>query len=128
MRREVGADCHGRCAGVVTWHVESLRACEWGYFVGACVVGVGGVADDTRGRELMISKTISDGSSWPRPALDNDEKNGIEWELRYAPLADITRSDLLVAAGIISAYGYLVMESTQAKRDLVCRDMREDEN
>jgi hypothetical protein len=124
----VGADCYGRCAGVVTGHVESLRACQWGYFVGAYFVGVGYVADDPRGRKLMISKTISDGSNWPRPAVGSDEENGIEWELRYAPLADITRSDLLVAAGIISAYGYLVMDSTRAKRDLVCRDMREDEN
>jgi hypothetical protein len=49
----VGADCYGRCAGVVTGHVESLRACEWGYFVGAYLVGVGGVADDQRGRKLM---------------------------------------------------------------------------
>jgi hypothetical protein len=53
MRREVGADCYGRCAGVVTGHVESLRACEWGYFVGAYLVGVGGFADDQRGRKLM---------------------------------------------------------------------------
>jgi hypothetical protein len=49
----VGADCYGRCAGVVAGHVESLRTCEWGYFVGACVVGVGGFADDPRGRKLM---------------------------------------------------------------------------
>jgi hypothetical protein len=53
MPREVGADCYGRCAGVVTGHVESLRTCEWGDFVGAYLVGVGGFADDQRGRELM---------------------------------------------------------------------------
>jgi hypothetical protein len=49
----VGADCYGRCAGVVTGDVGSLRACEWGDFVGAYFVGVGGVADDQRGRKLM---------------------------------------------------------------------------
>jgi hypothetical protein len=53
MQHEVGADCHGRCAGVVAGHVKSLRACEWGYFVGAYLVGVGDFADDQRGRKLM---------------------------------------------------------------------------
>jgi hypothetical protein len=60
MPREVGADCYGRCAGVVTGHVESLRACEWGYFVGAYLVGVGGVADDPRGRKLMSWESTGD--------------------------------------------------------------------
>jgi hypothetical protein len=61
----VGADCYGRCAGVVAGHVESLRACEWGYFVGAYLVGVGGFADDPRGRKLM-SKQILDPASGSR--------------------------------------------------------------
>jgi hypothetical protein len=59
-RCEVGADCYGRCAGVVTGHVESLRAGEWGYFVGAYLVGVGGFADDQRGRKLMSWESTGD--------------------------------------------------------------------
>lgn len=64
---------------------------------------------------------LSDGSSWPRPALESDEEYGVGHTLRYG---SPTRSDLLVAASIIDAYGYLVMESTRDKRDLVCREIR----
>jgi hypothetical protein len=77
--------------------------------------------------ELMIRKTISDGSTWPRPALESDDEYGLADILCWKPLADITQSQLLEAATIIQAYEYLVMESTRAKRDLVCRDMREGE-
>lgn len=65
--------------------------------------------------------TIGDGSSWPRPALESDEKSGVGWVLRYG---DPTIGDLLEAAAIIDAYSHLVAESTQAKRDLVCREVR----
>ena len=65
--------------------------------------------------------TTSDGSSWPRPALESDEEYGIGHKLRYGKP---TRSDLLVAASIIDSYGYLVMQATQKKRDLVCREIR----
>jgi hypothetical protein len=75
----------------------------------------------------MIRKTISDGSTWPRPALESDDEYGLADILCWKPLADITQSQLLEAATIIQAYEYLVMESTRAKRDLVCRDMREGE-
>jgi hypothetical protein len=64
---------------------------------------------------------VSDGSSWPRPALESDDEYGIGHLLRYGTP---TRSDLLVAASVIDAYGYLIMESTREKRDLVCREMR----
>jgi hypothetical protein len=76
----------------------------------------------------MIRKTISDGSTWPRPALESDNEYGLADILSWKPLADVTQSQLLEAAEIIDAYGYLVMESSRAKRDLVCREMREDEN
>ena len=67
--------------------------------------------------------TVSDGSSWPRPHLESDEELGVEWKIRFAPHRP-TRSDLLEAAAIISAYEHLVLGSTRAKRDLVCRDIR----
>jgi hypothetical protein len=66
---------------------------------------------------------VSDGSSWPRPAIDSDVVPGIGWKLTHTP-DQLTRTDLLEAASIISAYGHLVAASTQAKRDLVCRDIR----
>ena len=64
---------------------------------------------------------VSDGSSWPRPALESDEEYGIGHKLRYGTP---TESDLLVAASVIDAYGYLIMASTREKRDLVCREIR----
>ena len=69
-----------------------------------------------------MSILIGDGSSWPRPAMEADEDYGIGHKLRYS--ATLTKSDRLVAASIIDAYGYLVAESTRAKRDLVCREIR----
>lgn len=64
---------------------------------------------------------LSDGSSWPRPALESDPEYGVGHTLRYGTP---TRGDLLRAAAIVDAYGYLVAESTKAKRDLVCREIR----
>ena len=64
---------------------------------------------------------VSDGSSWPRPALESDEEYGVGHKLRYGTP---TRGDLLMASSIIDAYGYLVMVSTREKRDLVCREIR----
>lgn len=66
---------------------------------------------------------LSDGSSWPRPALEGDDNVSVEWKLRHAP-DQVTREDMLVAASIISAYGYLTVDSTRNKRDLVCREIR----
>ena len=66
---------------------------------------------------------LPDGSSWPRPALESDEVSGIGWRCRYQP-DSITRSDLLTLAGIADAYGHLVVESTQKRRDYVCREVR----
>ena len=65
---------------------------------------------------------VSDGSSWPRPALESDDTLGIGWRLRHKPT--LTREEILEAAEIVSAYGYLVTQSTREKRDMVCRDIR----
>lgn len=72
----------------------------------------------------MAEVKVSDGSVWPRPALESDEHYGVGHRLRYTPVEDISRGDLLEAAAIVSAYEYLVGVSTQAKRDLVCREVR----
>lgn len=64
---------------------------------------------------------VTDGSSWPTPDLATGETFGLGWVLRYG---EPTRTDLLKAAAIIDAYGYLVAESTREKRDLVCREVR----
>lgn len=52
--------------------------------------------------------TFPNGSSWPRPARESDPGYGIGHKLRYAPIESLTRSDLLVAAAVIDAYGHLV--------------------
>ena len=69
--------------------------------------------------------TLSDGSSWPRPAIESDDEYGTGHKLRYTPASNLTASDLMEAASIIDSYNYLVVESTREKRDLVCREIRE---
>lgn len=64
---------------------------------------------------------ISDGSSWPRPSLERDDEYGIGHKLTYGKP---TRGELLEAAQIISAYGYLVVEAPRMKRDLVAREIK----
>lgn len=64
---------------------------------------------------------MSNGSSWPRPALETDERYGVGHTLRYG---NPSRTDLLEAAAIIDAYGALIAETTREQRDLVCREMR----
>jgi hypothetical protein len=66
---------------------------------------------------------LSDGSVWPVPALESDEETSVEWRLRYAP-GSLTREDHMLAASIISSYGYLVIEATVEKTRLVKREMR----
>lgn len=68
---------------------------------------------------MSYMKQLSDGSVWCKI----EDANSLEWRLRYAP-DTITKNDLMKAAGIISAYTYLVSESTQKKRDMVCRELR----
>lgn len=72
----------------------------------------------------MTRLTLTDGSSWPRPSLESDETLGIGHRLRYAEPATLSRAELLEAAAIVDAYGALVVETTRAKRDLICREVR----
>ena len=66
---------------------------------------------------------LSDGSSWPLPCMDSEGRN-VEWVIRYAP-ETLTREDLLQAASIISAYGYLTVEAPDHKVRLVRREIME---
>lgn len=63
---------------------------------------------------------VSDGSSWPRP---DDDDFGLAWRLTYA---EPTKSDLLAAASVISAYEYLICSTTAERRALVIREVRAD--
>lgn len=65
---------------------------------------------------------LSDGTTWPRPALESDEERGLAWVLTHGTP---TREDLLAAASVIHAYGYLVLETTYVRRDQVFRDIRD---
>ena len=71
----------------------------------------------------MAGQVNIDGGYWPRPALERDEEYGIGHKLRYSSVASLTRSDLLVAAGIIDAYGSLVT-GTQERAIRVVRGMK----
>ena len=64
---------------------------------------------------------LSEGSTWPLPDLPQGDELGLAWRLTYGTP---TRSDLLRAASIISAYGYLVMEVTAQRRALIIRELR----
>ena len=64
---------------------------------------------------------LSDGTSWPRPAVESDYISGLGWRLTYQ---EPTRADILEAVAIIQAYGYLTVDATRAKRDLVAREIR----
>ena len=68
-------------------------------------------------------KRLGDGSTWPRPALTSDPGDSAEWRARYAP-DTLTPGDLLWLASVAHAYGVLVAESRQKRRDYVCREMR----
>lgn len=78
-----------------------------------------GRAVDAVGRYTWIR--LSDGTMWPRPALERDEQFGVAWTLTHgAP----TRSDLIHAASIVNAYGYLLTMMTAERRALVVREIR----
>jgi len=67
---------------------------------------------------------LTEGSTWPRPALESDESVGVEWKLRHAP-DTLTRADQLLAASVMSAYGYMIIDMTQKRRNAVCREIRQ---
>lgn len=70
----------------------------------------------------MARIKLSDGSSWPRPFLESDDRTP-SWAARYA--ADsLTRSEIMQMASMCDAYGYLVCETDRQKRDLVAREIR----
>ena len=71
----------------------------------------------------MARRIKIEGGSWPRPALERDDEYGIGHRLRYAPASSLTRSDLLVAAEVIDAYGVLVT-GTQGEATRVVRGMK----
>lgn len=66
---------------------------------------------------------LSDGSRFPRPALESDEQNGLAWKMRYRE-GSLSRSDQLSIANIIDAYGYLVMGMTNERRNKVCQEIK----
>ena len=65
---------------------------------------------------------FDDGSSWPRPALESDEEYGIGHRLRYA--RELTLSERMAAAEVVDAYGYLILEMTQGRRNEVCSQIK----
>ena len=69
----------------------------------------------------MTRITVSDGSTWPRPALESDENYGVGHGLRYA--GDLTQAERMEAAAIIDAYGYLLVEASRQTRELVAREV-----
>ena len=56
----------------------------------------------------MERVTISDGTSWPNP--NGDEYGNLAWRLTHHN--SVTRQDLLCAASVMEAYGYLIAEPT----------------
>ncbi|AMS02666.1 hypothetical protein BJD55_gp100 [Gordonia phage Yvonnetastic] len=67
---------------------------------------------------------LSNGSIWPRPALESDEEYGVGNRLRYLPQDKLTREDLLLAAAICDAYGYMIVSMTQRARNAACSEIR----
>lgn len=72
---------------------------------------------------LLPRIKLSDGTSWPRPSQEHDDYYGVGNRLRYMPMETITRSDLLIAAEIVSAYGHLV-SLPQRRRNAVCAEIQ----
>lgn len=64
---------------------------------------------------------LSDGSSWPRPCMGRDDRS-VTWAARYSTL---TREELMQLVTLADAYGYLVCETTQKRRDQVVREIRQ---
>ena len=65
---------------------------------------------------------FDDGSSWPRPELESDDLYGIGHRLRYA--RELTSSERMAAAAVVDAYGYLIVEMTQERRNKVCAQIK----
>lgn len=67
---------------------------------------------------------LSDGSSWPMPTTPSDTEHGAVWRAVHMP-GLLSKSDVAELAQRAAAYEYLVLNSTRAKRDLVCREIRQ---
>lgn len=59
--------------------------------------------------------------TWPAPCDALDE---VQWTLRFAKP---TRSDLLIAAGVMAAYNQMISDSKK-KRDMIIRELRSGPN
>jgi hypothetical protein len=124
----VGADCHGRCPGVVTGHVKSLRTCEWGDFVGAHLVGVGCVADHQRGRKLMTwekdrnFETLDDILAYGTECVEDERENIIATLQQYK---DRTIGDL---GSFLPSYSDIEKGEAIARCIALVNELREDEN
>lgn len=64
---------------------------------------------------------VGDGSTWPRPSLARDPEYGVGHKLRYG---SPSKSDLLEAASVIDAYGFLLLHTTARQRDRIVREIR----
>ena len=63
---------------------------------------------------------LTDGTTWPVPDRDDSDRP-LGWVLTYGTP---TRQELLRAVSIINAYGYLVLETTQDRRNQVVREIK----
>jgi hypothetical protein len=75
-----------------------------------------GHANEARRKWLRTSQE----TTWPIPDTEDDDRS-LAWVLTYGTP---TREELLRAASVVSAYGYMVSASTRENRDLVCREIR----
>ncbi len=60
---------------------------------------------------------IIEDMSWPMP--DNE----LEWKLRYG---NPTRTEILQAASILSAYSQMTLFDTKKKRDKICKKITDE--
>ena len=65
----------------------------------------------------------SDGTTWPVIVTDED-RDGIEWRLRYASPLDLSKEDRLFLASVVAAYRSLTDPRTVAPRDKFARARR----
>lgn len=63
-------------------------------------------------------------TTWPVPIPADPDAQGIENLLRYKPLDQISRKDLLAAASVVSAYQHMIFGLTQKQRNRVCKDIQ----
>lgn len=62
-----------------------------------------------------------EGMTWPAPS---DALDDVQWRLRFS---SPTKSDLLVAAGVMAAYNQMVADP-KSKRDMIVRELRKGPN